>query len=385
MHDHPLWAEVDLSAIVHNLNEVKRLAGPLARIMAVVKADAYGHGAVPVARAAVENGAQWLGVARAAEGIALRKAGIRQPVLVFGYSPPGLAPVLARYSISQTVSSVAMAKAISEAATSAGAAVSVHLKVDTGMGRLGLVPDALRGKKSDSAGCSAVGEAMVIAGLDGLVMEGLYTHFAASDSADKTSAKNQLERFCAFVSAAETAGIRPDVIHAANSAAVIDLMPEACFDLVRPGIMLYGLYPSGEMDRSRANLKPALQVKARIGQVKSVPPGFAVSYGSTWRAPASTRIATVPVGYADGYSRTMSSRGEMVVRGRRAPVVGRVCMDQTMLDVGGIPDVAPGDEAVILGTRGQECISADELASALGTINYEVVSTLMARVPRIYR
>ena len=379
-----IWAEVDLSAIAHNVREMRRLTRPQARVMAVVKANGYGHGAVEVARTALANGAEWLGVARLPEAIPLREAGFGVPILVFGYTPPAEAGRLIDYDLRQSVYSPAAARAYSAATAARGKRIRVHLKVDTGMGRLGMVPAALSGKAPGHAvGEDFIREATAIARLPGLDVEGIFTHFAASDSADTTYAKQQIALFLDVLSALRAAGLEFAVRHAANSAAVIAL-PESHLDLVRPGIALYGLKPSEEVNLTGLSLRPAMAFKTRIIHLKSVPAGTSISYGMTHRTPAPTVIATIPAGYADGYRRLLSSKGEMLVGGRRVPVVGRVCMDLTMLDVGAVPDACIEDEVVIFGRQGNAFISADDLASKLGTINYEIVCDLAARVPRVY-
>jgi alanine racemase len=253
------------------------------------------------------------------------------------------------------------------------------------MGRLGLVPAALRAEaRGDAAGGEFIREVAAIAGLPGIEAEGIFTHFAASDSADKSYADRQLALFLDVLQALRAHGLEFPLRHAANSAAVIQL-PESHLDLVRPGIALYGLKPSQEVDLTGIALKPAMALKTRVIHLKSVPAGTCISYGMTYRTPAPTVIATIPVGYADGYRRLFSSRGEMLVRGRRAPVVGRVCMDLSMLDVGAVPGVQVEDEVVIFGRQGEDFISADDLARELGTINYEIVCDLTARVPRVYQ
>jgi len=385
MSDHPLiWAEIDLKAIAANVGELRRLTAPGARLMAVVKANAYGHGAVEVARTALANGAEWLGVARLGEAIRLRQAGLDAPLLVFGFTPPPDAGKLMEFNLRQSVYSLATARQYSSAAVARGSRIKVHLKVDTGMGRLGLVPAALAGNsEGDAAGSELVREATAMAGLPGIDAEGIFTHFAASDSADKSSATRQLALFHDVIDRLRAHGLDFPIRHAANSGALMEL-PDSHLDLVRPGIALYGLAPSPEVDMTRVHLKPAMKLKARIIHLKSVPSGFSVSYGMTYRTPGPTVIATVPAGYADGFRRRFSSQGQMLVRGRRAPVVGRVCMDLTMLDVGSIPNVGLEDEVVIFGQQGEGCIPADEIAQALGTINYEVVCDVAARVPRIY-
>jgi alanine racemase len=349
-------------------------------MLAAVKANAYGHGLVQVARQAVASGVHMLGVARTDEGIELRKSGIDAPILLFGYTSPDAVEDLMTYDLIPTVFSYATADAMSTAALKAGKRLTVHVKVDTGMGRIGLLP----ADRHTAGGPGAVPEIERIVRLKGLIPEGIYTHFAAADTRDKTSARTQFERFKETLSELAGKGITFPLRHTANSGAVID-MPETHLDMVRPGIAVYGLYPSDEVDKARIRLEPAMTLKARIAQVKAVPAGFQVSYGSTYTTPRPTVIATVPVGYADGYRRALSSRGIMLAGGRRVPVIGRVCMDLAMLDVGSVPDIQAEDEVVILGAQGSERISADEIAGWLDTINYEIVSTVMARVPRVYR
>ena len=386
MNDHPLiWAEIDLGAIAHNVCELRRCADPKAQVMAVVKANGYGHGAVEVARTALANGAEWLGVARLVEAVQLRAAGFEAPILVFGYTPPADAGRLIDLNLRQCVYSLAAAQAYSKAAAARGKRIPVHLKVDTGMGRLGMVPAALRGASDgDAAGSEFIREVADIAGLPGIEAEGIFTHFAASDSADKSYANRQLALFLDLLQTLQAHGLEFPLRHAANSAAVIEL-PESHLDLVRPGIALYGLKPSEEVNLAGISLQPAMALKTRIIHLKTVPAGTSISYGMTHRTSSPTVIATIPIGYADGYRRLLSSRGQMLVHGRRVPVVGRVCMDLTMLDVGAVPDVQMEDEVVIFGRQGNECLSADDLARELGTINYEIVCDLTARVPRVYQ
>ena len=379
-----IWAEIDLGAIAGNVRELRRLTDPRAKVMAVVKADGYGHGACEVARTALAAGAEWLGVARLHEAVRLREAGLAAPLLVLGYTPPEDAERLVEFDLRQSVYSLAAAEAYSAAARRRGGRIRVHLKVDTGMGRLGLVPAALsHAGDGDPVGDDLVRAAQAVARLPGLEAEGIFTHFAASDSADKTHARGQLRLFLEVLARLKRDGVELAVRHAANSAAVIDL-PESHLDLVRPGIALYGLRPSDEVELSRIRLAPAMALKTRIIHLKAVPAGTCVSYGMTHRTPAPTVIATIPTGYADGYRRLLSSRGEMLVGGRRVPVVGRVCMDLTMLDVGAVPAARIEDEVVIFGRQGDEAISADDLAQTLGTINYEIVCDLTPRVARVY-
>jgi len=378
------WAEIDLKALAHNYHELRRVTAPGAGMMAVVKADGYGHGAVPVAQVALASGATFLAVARFDEALRLREAGITAPILLFGYSLPEYVGDMAANDIRASVGSLASARRLSGKALSIGKRLKVHVKIDTGMGRLGLLSVPMPGNPAQDEGPpDTVLEVLTVASLPGLEMEGIFTHFANADAADKTHAREQFARFTGLLRALEKAGLEIRFRHAANSAAVIE-MPETHLDLVRPGISQYGLWPSDQVDRTRIAIKPVMTLKSRVIQVKSVGSGFAVSYGSTYRTPRPTRIATVPVGYADGFHRMLSSKGHMLVRGCRAPIIGRVCMDLTMVDVGAIPGVEPEDEVVILGRQGDETISADEIASLAGTINYEVVSSITSRVRRMY-
>jgi len=381
---HLTWAEIDLNAYAHNIRELRRVTQPAARLMAVVKANGYGHGAAEVARTALRNGADCLGVARLHEAVELRKAGLDAPILIFGYSPPGSAPTLIDYDLSQTVYSPTTAAALSGQAVRQGKKIKIHIKIDSGMGRLGLLLDQAAGGNSyNIPAVKTVREVETISRLANLEVEGIFTHFATSDSADKSYANSQLKRFMGFLDLLDRAGLRPPVRHAANSGAVID-MPDAHLDMVRPGIATYGLYPSDEVNKDHVALQPVMTLKSRIIHLKKVAAGFHISYGITYRTKKPTTIATVPVGYADGYNRLLSSRGHMLLHGHRVPIVGRVCMDLTMLDVGGLKDVKIEDEVVVFGQQGDGSVTADELAATLNTINYEIVTSISARVPRVY-
>jgi len=370
--DYPVWAEINLAAVAHNIKALKALTKPGTKFMAVVKANGYGHGAEEVARVALENGADWLAVARVEEGIELRKKGIKASILVFGLVTGNMIREALENNLVLTVYNPESARAVADAALVRGRNAPVHLKVDTGMGRLGFFLDEQSIKE--------IRDIISIPGLDPL---GIYTHFAAADAGDKSYTRLQLQRFQEGLQVLAGYGIDFPLRHAANSAALIDL-PGAHFDMVRPGISIYGLYPSGEVDQSRVALKPAMAMKTRVTQVKEVDAGFSVSYGCTYATPAPTTLATVAVGYADGYTRLLSSKASVLVHGERAPVVGRICMDQCVIDVGHIPGVKPGDEVVLMGSQGNNTISTDEIASAIGTINYEVVTMISARVPRVY-
>ena len=383
--DSPLvWAEVDLKAIAHNIRELRRITNPKARFMAVVKANAYGHGIVEVARLSLVKGAEVLGVANTDEGIQLRKAGIDAPVLIFGYTPPMHVRKLIEFDLTQTVYSYETSRELSQAAIAYGEKIKVHIKVDTGMGRLGILPDCLRLSEYDRKGKdSSVSEVKSISRLNMLEIEGIYTHFATADNSDGFYAGKQFKIFMDFLNQLRIIGMEIPVTHAANSAAIIN-MPETHLDMVRAGISIYGLYSSEGVNRNIIKLKPAMELKTKVIHLKKVPAGFKVSYGITYETEKPTTIATVPIGYADGLNRLLSSKGRMLVCGHSAPIVGRVCMDMTMLDVGNISEIATGEEVVVFGKQDNASITIDEIASSINTINYEVVSTIMERLPRIY-
>lgn len=367
----PTHAVIDLAAIQHNVRELRRLTRQGAAFMAVVKADGYGHGAVPAARAALAAGADWLGVAVVEEAAELRQAGLTAPTLVLGWLPPEQAGLAAELGIAVTVFDAASAQALDAAGQARGRRVPVHIKVDTGMGRVGVRPE------------QAVEFARTLAGLPGLEVEGIFTHLATADEPDPAYAQQQLARFDGALAALTAAGLRPPIAHAANSAGIM-AHPAAHHDLVRAGISLYGLKPDPALDWP-ADLRPAMSLKSRVGLVKTMQAGEPVSYGREWTAAGGERVASIPVGYADGYRRLFTNRGYMLIGGRRCRVVGRVCMDQTMVLLPPGLDAAPGDEVVLLGSQGNEEITADEWARTLDTINYEVVCLVGRRVPRVYR
>jgi alanine racemase len=361
----PTWIRLDLDALAANIRHLRALA--VVPVMAVLKADAYGHGAVRAARTALVNGAAWLAVATLGEARTLREADITAPVLVLGYTPPWQAHEAVALDVVCTVFDMDAARALNDAAQALQRHAVVHVKVDTGMGRLGLAPQQ-------------VGTYLrALADLPGLRVDGLYTHFATADSADETFARLQLARFEGLLSELEVAGLRPPLVHAANSAALLRF-PQARYDMVRPGIACYGLPPAAETPLP-AEFRPVLSFHTEVAQVKSLPTGIPLSYGCTYVTPRSSHIATIPVGYADGLRRSPPWR-EVLINGQRAPIVGRICMDYALLDVTEIAGVKRGDPAVLIGSQGEDCITADEVAGWLGTINYEVVSTLLPRVPR---
>ncbi len=373
-------AVVDLDVISKNVSHLKAMTKDGTVFMAVVKANGYGHGAVQVAKKAIESGASWLGVARLHEAVELRNAGITAPILVFGHVDPSHMDRVLELNITLSVYNLKIAKALSTAAAKLDKTLNCHLKVDTGMGRVGMVVSEPEDQKKFNI---LLDDIVQIANLPGIHFQGIYTHFAAADHADKTYTIEQLERFTSLLSAIKEKNIQIQIVHAANSAGII-LFPQAHFNMVRAGISLYGFYPSKDVDKAKINLFPAMRLTSLITSIKDVPKGFKTSYGMTYETPAPTQLASVPIGYADGFSRSFSNNGTMLVRGIKAPIVGRVCMDQTMIDVGHIPNVAPGDEVVIFGQQGSEILSADDLADRVGTINYEIVSALTSRVERVY-
>ncbi|RJQ80100.1 MAG: alanine racemase [Desulfobacteraceae bacterium] len=376
---HPVWAEIDLSAIAHNTRELRRLLQSSVRLLVAVKANGYGHGAEQVARTALRHGATDLGVARITEGLALRRAGISAPILIFGYTPAHDTQQLLERRLVPSIFSLQNAREIGAAAASTGQTLPVHVKVDTGMGRLGLPCDGLP-NEMDGGAVQAILE---MSRIKGIQVQGVFTHFATADHADLHYARRQLECFMRLLAGIEVSGLKIPLRHAANSGAILQ-MPETHMDMVRAGISVYGLYPSAEIDRSVIHLRPALSLKSAIIHLKRVPAGTCISYGCTYRTPGPTTIATVPVGYADGYRRGLSNKGFMLARGTRVPVVGRVCMDLTMIDVGRVTDIQVGDEVVLIGRQMDGFIAAEEVAAALDTISYEVVAGLTERVARVY-
>lgn len=382
MHDQPLWAEIDLQAIAYNCTYIRSLIPPTTRFMAVVKANAYGHGSVAVAQTALKNGADSLAVARLDEALELRRAGIQAPLLVFGPLPVSCLTTLLDFDLIPTMTSQFMAETFSQKVSRMGVRLPAHLKIDTGMGRLGInaVPHNDQGQDFHPEAKESVEQICRLPGLD---FQGIYTHLAQADADDTSHAQGQILCFTSLLQALAQGGLEFPVRHMANSAAVLRL-PDAHLDLVRPGLMLYGLSPRPEDQAITQALQPAMTLKARVAHVKQVAPGFKISYGSTFTTKNETTIATIPVGYADGFFRILSNAGHMLIHGQRALIAGRICMDQTMLDVGHIPDVRPGDEVVIYGRQGKGHISIDETARRCSTINYEIVASLMARVPRTY-
>jgi alanine racemase len=362
----PTVAEVDLTAIRHN---VEVLRPPGVELMAVVKANGYGHGDVPVARAAVDAGATWLGVALVEEGIRLRDGGIEAPILVLSEFPPDATKDALHAALTPCVYSTEGLEAIAGAAEALGTTPEVHLKVDTGMHRVGI----------DPSGAVELARSM---GPGGLVLGGVWTHLARAEELDDPTTAVQLERFRGVLGELEASGLRPRYRHAANSAAAIG-WPESRFDLVRVGVAMYGVSPGPQLD-GRVGLRPAMSLRSAVSHVRRLGGGEAVSYGHRYRLDRASTIATVPVGYADGYFRALSTEGRALIRGRRYPLAGTVTMDQILVDCGDDP-VERGDRVVLFGRQGDQEIRAEEVATWAGTIGYEVVCAISARVPRQHR
>ena len=384
-----IWAEVNLDALAANVRALRSHIGPRVRLVAVVKANAYGHGAVPVATAALAAGADGLAVGRLDEAVELRSAGITAPILVMGPVPPADARRCVALRLTPTVHNLTMAQALAHAARAAGRVLPVHVKVDTGMSRFGLLTD------------EAVAFTSVVAAIEGLAVEGLYTHFAAADADDLTTTRQQLADFLDVVGRLRAAGITPAVLHAANSAATLAL-PAAHLDQVRVGAALYGLHttaarnpassaplneerwPAAGAPSLASALRPVLTLKTRVIRLRHVPAGTPVSYGGTYHTPQATCLATLAAGYGDGLSVALSNRGAVLLGGQVCPIVGRVCMDQLVVDCRDGRGVQEGDAAVLIGQRGAASITAEDVAAASGSTNYEVVTRLLARVPRFY-
>ncbi|HTX99151.1 MAG TPA: alanine racemase [Bacteroidota bacterium] len=366
---HPTHARVDVEAFRNNYRVVRSLVGRDVKIMPVVKANAYGHGVIPISRVAIEEGAAMLGVARSTEAVALRSAGIQHRILIFEITPPEHEERCLSEDCDLTVVSEHTARRAEEAARKLGRVARVHVKIDTGMTRLGIPWE------------SALEVVKSIARMQHVVIEGVFSHFATSEAPDATFAREQLRRFESVLAPLRSAGINPPLIHMANSGAIVNL-PEAHFSIVRPGLMLYGFTPRHGM-RGEDRLKPVLSLHSIVTQVKVVPPGTSISYGRLYTTTRQTQIATIPIGYADGYSRLLSNRGTVLINDRRYPIAGSVCMDHIMVDVGMEGHVREGDHVTLLGKDRKEEISGWDIADLMQTIPYEVTCLIGARVPRV--
>ncbi len=366
-----VFAPIDLDAAIFNMQSMQKNLRPGTGMIGVVKTDGYGHGAVPVAKA-IDPYVKGYAVATIEEALNLRAHRITKPILILGVTHPSHAQELIDQEIRPAVFTAEQAKPLSEQAVNCGKKAKIHLAVDTGMGRIGMSPDE-----------EGVKTACEIASLPGIEIEGMFTHFAKADETDKSYAESQQKKYLHFLSLLEEQGIVIPVPHIANSAAIIDL-PQAHLHMVRAGISIYGLYPSDEVDQENVDLKPVMGLKSFLTYVKTVPAGTSISYGGTFVTEKESRIATVPVGYGDGYPRGMSNRGYVLIDGKRAPIRGRVCMDQFMVDVTEIPAAETGSEATLLGRDGEEQITAEEIASISGRFHYELVCDIGKRVPRVY-
>jgi len=366
-----VYAEINLDAIVKNVDNLMALTKENTGALAVVKADGYGHGDVAVAKAVAQKVTGYA-VATLDEAVNLRENGVKKPILVLGYVDPYEFDILVSHEITATVFDVETAQLLADAARVQKKQAHCHIKVDTGMRRIGLEPDE-----------NGIAIVKQITALKELSADGIFTHFAASDETDKTLAEHQFKLFTDFTGRLEKEGIHFTYRHCANSAAVID-MPQVDLDMVRLGIAMYGMYPSDEVKKEKVELFPALDLKSHVTMVKEIPAGEKVSYGGTFTTTRTTKLATVSVGYGDGYPRALSSKGYVLVRGQKAPIVGRVCMDQMMVDVTDIENVTRADIVTLIGKDGDAEITVEEIAALAGTFNYEFVCDLGKRIPRSY-
>lgn len=366
------WTEVNLDAIAYNLHSIRTAVGEKVKILAVVKADAYGHGYREVAKTLLENGADAFGVATIDEAIQLRRQKAEVPILILGHTPPSRAADLVKYGITPTVFDRALPTALSREAEKQGKSADVHIKLDTGMSRIGF--------SCDEAGLN---EVLAISRMEGIRIQGIFTHFARADETNRDHTLVQFRKFMDMVQALEEHGLYIPVKHVCNSAGIMEF-PEMHLDMVRPGIILYGHYPSNEVHRQRLTLRPAMELKAVVTHIHKVDKGTPVSYGGTFAAPRVMDIATLPIGYADGYPRSLSNRARVLVGNQFAPIVGRICMDQCMIDVTDVNTVAVGDEIILFGRRGDNEITVEELADSIGTISYEMLCVIGKRIPRVY-
>jgi alanine racemase len=367
----PTWAEVDLESLAHNTRETRRITPRSAMVMAAVKADAYGHGVEACARTFIENGVDRFAVSSADEAFQLRELGFDTPILVLGFTPAYQYERAIREGVTVTLFHDNQVKELSMVTRSVGVNAVFHAKIDTGMARLGYM-------SVDESVESIVDAAQT----EGLRLEGVFSHFAVSDEKDKSYTRKQYEQYAGIVEKIER-HIDIPIKHVNNSAAIIDL-PEYSLDMVRAGIMLYGYYPSSDVDKTRVELKQVMTLKTKIGYVKNVSKGAGIGYGLTYYTDKESRIATIPVGYADGYSRLLTNKGYVGVRGKKASIVGRVCMDQCMVDVSSVPDVEIGDEVTLMGLPGGVAPDGEKMAEMLGTIANDVICMPSRRIPRVY-
>lgn len=367
----PVWAEINLDNLAHNMKEVRRITNKDSKITAVIKADGYGHGAVSIAETLLENGADRFAVATLSEAIQVKTYFPNIETMVLGYTPEHLAQEVIEYNIIQTIYTLEQAKEFSKIALSLNKEIVVHIKLDTGMNRLGMV---FEDKTIDTI--------LEISKLDNLIIEGIFTHFAAADEINKEYTREQVKKYKYIVDNLEKRGLKIPLKHVSNSAGIIDL-PEYNFDMVRAGIMLYGLYPSKEVNHDVVKLKEVMCLKAQVSFVKTLDAGTGVSYGLKYKCDKESFVATLPIGYADGYTRMLSGKAKVMVQGSFVPVIGNICMDQCVIDVSGL-NVNIGDEVILFGGNDINGISIDSVADLLNTINYEITCMVDKRVPRVY-
>lgn len=372
------WAEINLDNLLYNYNEIRKATNPCAKIMSVIKADAYGHGALPVANELIKAGTDWFAVSNLDEALELRRNGIETPILILGYTPSEYANVLAFNNISQAVFNYEYGKNLSSHAKKNKVQVNIHLKLDTGMSRIGF------SYQDNIENTNAIDEIEEICSLEGLYPEGIFTHFAKADEkgSGEVFTRIQYDLFIDAINRLSNRGVKFEYRHCCNSAGT-EIYPEMHLDIVRPGIILYGLSPSKDLKNS-LNLKPVMELKTVISMVKKVPKNTAVGYGGTFITDSEMTIATVPIGYADGYNRKLSNNSEMIVNGHKAPVIGRVCMDQTILDVSNIEGVKAGMKVTVFGKECNCETTIDSIADKVNTINYELVCDVGRRVPRVF-
>lgn len=366
------WAEVNLDHLIHNLKQIRQHVGEETKIAAVVKANGYGHGALEMADTLLSHGADMLAVSSINEAVEIRKQNPKAQTLVLGYTPTENIEEAIKHGVIQTIYSYEQGMAYSKVAEKIGMGMSIHIKIDTGMNRIGFQPNE-----------ETIKEIIKIYQLPNIKINGIFSHLACADEADKTFSYWQYEQFLEFVEILKENDIKIPMKHISNSAAIMD-MPDMNMDLVRPGIILYGLYPSNEVKKDVLNLKPVMSFKTRISHIKTLSKSGGISYGLKYQGQKGQKIATIPVGYADGYTRLLSNKGHAIVKGEKVPVVGTVCMDQCMLDVSQIQDVRAGDEVLLFGGDSSSSISTEEVAECIGTINYETICMVGRRVPRIY-
>ena len=367
-----IYARIDLDALEHNIEGIKKCKSDDAMLMGVVKAGAYGHGADMVAHELEDMGFDWLAVATADEGIELRNSGIKAPILVLGYCDACQYPELIEWDITPTIYTYDMAKSLDQIAKSAGKTVNIHIKIDSGMSRIGFLVEE-----------KTVETIQAIHAMEYLNIQGIFTHFACADTKDKSHVEQQITKFRWMIDQLKRVGISPDICHCSNSASIMELSTEH-MNMVRAGIILYGLYPSDEVSMDVLDLKPVMSLYSHVVHLKEVEAGTTVGYGATYEAKKRTKIATIPVGYADGYPRSLSNKASVLIRGKRAPIIGRICMDQFMVDVTDIPEVDMGDVVTLIGCDGDDILSVEEISEMAGSFNYEFICDVSWRVPRVY-